>query len=166
MRLAFEATACGDVAEEYGVDLEALSGVLGEFAAERGLGAYEKISVSLSFMGEREIGELNERYRDIAEPTDVLSFPLWEEEGVFIAPEGWEELPLGDVVVSPSCVRKNAENQKVDYNYEIALVIIHGVLHLIGYDHDTEDRKSEMWREQEVLVKKYFKKVQGGLMSA
>lgn len=164
MRLEFETAACGGEAEDPGVDLKVLSGVLGEFASERGLGVYGKISVSLSFMEEQEIKELNGKYRNISESTDVLSFPLWEDNNGFNPPEGWPDLPLGDVVVSIPCVRKNAENQKVDYNHEIALVIVHGVLHLIGYDHDTEDEKSEMWSVQESLVNRYVERIQGGLM--
>ena len=146
-------------------DIGALSETMEQFMSVRGFDVYDEISVSLSLVDEQHMKELNARYRDIDESTDVLSFPLWEEEGDFRPPFDWAELPLGDVVISPSRVQENAKNQKVDYNNEIALVVVHGILHLIGFDHDTEERKSAMWGEQEKLVEKYFEKTRGGLMS-
>lgn len=166
MRLRFDVMGDDLLTEGARLDFAALSDLFGAFMCARGLGGYDEISVSLSFVDERRIGELNARYRDINEPTDVLSFPLWEEEeGDFRPPMDWAELPLGDVVVSPPYVRENAKKQKVDYNVEIVLVIVHGVLHLIGFDHDTDGRKNLMWREQEVLVEKYLREIRGGLMS-
>jgi len=166
MRFEFEIATGGRGEEENPVKLGVLAGVLGEFIALRRLVACENVSASLSFLDEPEMRALNKRYRGVDEPTDVLSFPLWEEGGVFSPPADWPELPLGDVVVSLSYVRRNAEISKVDYNDEITLVIVHGVLHLVGYDHDTEDREREMWREQETLARRYNEIIQGGLMSA
>lgn len=165
MRLKFDVTGEDIFREDFTVDFEKLSGLMSPLMEFHGLGRYEEISVSLSFIDEEGIRTLNKQYRNIDESTDVLSFPLWEEAGVFLPPEGWPELPLGDVIVSPPCVRENAKNQEVDYNNEIVLVIVHGVLHLIGYDHDTEERKTGMWREQEALVREYLERIQGGLMS-
>ena len=165
MHLRFDVVGDDVLTGEPCLDFDALSDSIGCFITARGLGHHDEISVSLSFVDERQMRELNARYRDIDESTDVLSFPLWEEETDFRPPADWPELPLGDVVVSPAHVRENAKNQEVDYNNEIILVIVHGVLHLIGFDHDTEDRKNAMWREQETLVEKYFEKIRGGLMS-
>jgi probable rRNA maturation factor len=111
-------------------------------------------SVALSFVSDGEIRALNARYRGIDEETDVLSFPLWEEDGRF-APPPWEEIPLGDVVVSPDFVRRNAESENISYNDEMARMIAHGVLHLAGYDHDTDERRREMWALQESIVTGY-----------
>lgn len=165
MRLKFDVIGGDSFPEVCAVDFETLSSLVGSFLESRGLGEYEEISVSLSFVSGQEIRKLNKQYRDIDESTDVLSFPLWEEAGAFLPPAGWMALPLGDVVVSPPYVLENAKKEKVDYNNEILLMIVHGVLHLIGYDHDTEERKAGMWREQEALVKGYLERIQGGLMS-
>jgi probable rRNA maturation factor len=105
--------------------------------------------------------ELNFGYRDVDEETDVLSFPLWETENGFEPPAGWDEIPLGDVVISPEYVLKEAETGNIDYNHEIILVMVHGVLHLIGYDHDTKDREDEMFALQNALVRDYFLRVGG-----
>jgi probable rRNA maturation factor len=99
--------------------------------------------------------ELNAHYRGLDEATDVLSFPLWEEGGRFVPPPGWKELPLGDVVVSPDFVRANAARENIGYNNEIARMVVHGVLHLVGYGHDTEERERSMWELQESIVAGY-----------
>ena len=112
--------------------------------------------VSLSFVGDAEIRALNASYRGIDEPTDVLSFPLWEEDGRFCPPGGWDELPLGDVVVSPDFVRESAKREGRDFAAEIVLMIVHGTLHLVGFDHDAEAREAEMWRAQDELRNRYF----------
>ena len=102
-----------------------------------------------------EIRELNERYRGLSEATDVLSFPMWEEDGRFIPPQNWEEVPLGDVVVSPEFVRAGAISENMGYNNEMARIVVHGVLHLVGYGHDTEERARAMWELQESIVARY-----------
>ena len=112
------------------------------------LGNYGEVSAALTFVTDDEMKGLNEKYRGIGESTDVLSFPLWEEEGRFVPPASWSELPLGDVVVSPNFVRANAENEDISYNIEMARIVIHGILHLVGFGHDTGWRRDEMWKLQ------------------
>jgi len=115
--------------------------------------------VSVTCVSNDEMRELNARYRGFDEATDVLSFPLWEEDGHFVPPLNWEELPLGDVVISPDFVRANAARENIGYNYEMARIVVHGVLHLVGYDHDTEERKRLMWELQESIVANYERNV-------
>ena len=109
----------------------------------------------LSCVSNEEMRELNARYRGLDEATDVLSFPLWEEDGRFVPPTGWDELPLGDVVVSPEFVRANAAAENIGYNNEMTRVVAHGVLHLVGYGHDTTERARSMWELQEGIVARY-----------
>ncbi len=120
----------------------------------------KEITVSLNFLDKTEMQTLNFKYRDTAAATDVLSFPLWEDEnGHFAPPEDWTELPLGDIVVCPETVISNAkENNKEPYE-ELALVIFHSILHLTGYDHDTEERKNEMWTLQNELTAAFVKEL-------
>jgi probable rRNA maturation factor len=138
------------------VDGESLAAELGSVAEGFVPGGCGEISIALSFVPPGRIRELNARHRGVDEETDVLSFPLWEECGAFRPPDGWDELPLGDVVVSPAYVFNSAKDRNIDYNSEIILVIVHGALHLLGFDHDTEGREREMWGIQEALVEKYF----------
>jgi probable rRNA maturation factor len=114
-------------------------------------------TVALTCLPDDEVKRLNGRYRNLDEATDVLSFPLWEEDGRFAPPALWESVPLGDVVVSPDFVRRNAERENIGYNSEMARIVAHGVLHLVGYDHDTEENRREMWALQERIVENFIK---------
>jgi probable rRNA maturation factor len=123
----------------------ALSPILGDINA----------SAAVTCVSDDVIKELNLRYRLVGEPTDVLSFPLWEERGRFVPPRGWDLIPLGDVVVSPDFVRRNAENENIGYNNEMVRMIVHGALHLVGFDHDAGERGEEMRALQERIVAGY-----------
>jgi len=97
--------------------------------------------LSLSFVDDEEIAVLHERYMHEAGPTDVLSFPLDEddvdEQGVRV---------LGDVVIAPSVA---ASNNPADPGSELRLLVVHGVLHVLGYDHEDAEGRREMWARQE-----------------
>jgi probable rRNA maturation factor len=101
-----------------------------------GLAASE---LSVSFVTEEEMAELHERYLGEPGPTDVLAFPLDEvdEEGVRI---------LGDVVICPAVA---ARNNPADPGSELRLLLVHGILHLLGHDHEEEGERARMWELQE-----------------
>jgi probable rRNA maturation factor len=80
-------------------------------------------SVSVSFVSEKKMRELNKRYRKKDRPTDVLSFELNEDN------------ILGDVVICPGIARENAKKYKVSYMDETSRLFVHGLLHLMGLDH-------------------------------
>lgn len=107
------------------------------------------VQISVALVGKDEIRDLNRTYRDTDSPTDVLSFPQWEENGVFCPPKDWDVLPLGDVVICPDAVRENALDKSVPFKDEMALVFFHSLLHLLGWDHDTEEKEKAMWSIQE-----------------
>lgn len=134
-------------------DARAAASAFEDHFAETPLAQIVKSSiVSLSFVDEADIRELNATYRRIDEATDVLSFPLFEEEGKFVPPVGWDEVPLGDVVVAPTFVEREAGESGRSFERELRVVICHGVLHLMGYDHDTDERKDEMWTAQDAIA--------------
>lgn len=96
------------------------------------------------------IQELNFTYRGIDFPTDVLSFNL-QDEGA-----GIEEEPiLGDVVISLEKAREQSLRYGHDIVHELAFLTIHGILHLLGYDHDTDEAEQEM-KEKEGQILKQF----------
>ncbi len=95
--------------------------------------------LSVSFVEEAEIEDLHVRYMDEPGPTDVLSFPLDDVD------EGGTRL-LGDVVIAPAVA---ARNNPSDPEAELRLLLVHGILHLLGYDHEVDAEKAEMWARQE-----------------
>jgi probable rRNA maturation factor len=120
------------------VDEDGLAAVAREALAAEGL---DDVEVSLSFVEDAEIEELHVRFMGEPGPTDVLSFPLEaddvDERGVRI---------LGDVVIAPGVAARNAP---ADPAAELRLLVVHGVLHLLGYDHEDEAQRAEMWARQE-----------------
>ncbi len=102
--------------------------------------------------GDEEIRTLNRDYRGIDSPTDVLSFSQNEGED-FGASE--DESPLGDVVISIETARRQAQEQDRSLEEEVDTLLVHGLLHLLGYDHaEPEDEKRMFARQDEVLSAK------------
>jgi probable rRNA maturation factor len=100
---------------------------------------HARAELSLSFVDDEEMAGLHVRYMDEPGPTDVLSFPMddREHDGVRV---------LGDVVIAPAVA---ARNNPDDPPAELRLLLVHGILHLLGYDHETQDERAEMWSRQE-----------------
>jgi probable rRNA maturation factor len=99
--------------------------------------------LSVSFVSPDEIAGLHERFMDEAGPTDVLSFPLDDVDG---AEERGGVRLLGDVVVAPA---EAARNNPSDPGAELRLLLVHGILHLLGYDHEEDGARTRMWERQE-----------------
>ena len=119
------------------VDEEGLTVLAVQTLAAEGL--TDAIELSVSFVDETEMAGLHVRYMHEEGPTDVLSFPLDEvdERGVRL---------LGDVIVAPSVA---ARNNPSDPAAEIRLLVVHGILHVLGYDHEEDAERAEMWARQE-----------------
>lgn len=99
----------------------------------------ERKDFNICLVGDREIRELNAAYRGKSRPTDVLSFTWQEEESAGRGPAGKELRGfLGDVVISAPTARRNARAEGHPTRTEIRWLILHGVLHLLGYDHETD----------------------------
>ena len=91
---------------------------------------------------------LNGEYRGLEEPTDVLSFSQHEGEDEFSA----EENLLGDVVISVETAKRQADERGVDLDAEIDMLLVHGLLHLLGYDHAEPDEADKMFARQGELL--------------
>lgn len=119
----------------------------------------EEFLVSLSFVESHEIAELNQRYRNKKGPTDVLSFPQLsknEQQSIATFVKKRQQLGapmLGDVVICPEVAAKNALEQEKELAEEVVFLIIHSVLHLLGYDHENaRDAKRMQQKEKEVVA--------------
>lgn len=110
------------------------------------LGAEKKsnLELSVSFVNQEEIRKLNKKYRKKDNPTDVLSFTYKNS---------------GEVVICPDQVRLNAKKFSSDFKKELSLVLVHGILHIIGYDHEKSRKKAvEMKNKINYYLKLFAKK--------
>ncbi len=131
-------------------------------------GVKGETEVSLLFVDEDAIAALNEQFLGKSGPTDVLSFPIEDEPGPTgrspdlggsgpgTSPEEGALTLLGDVVICPAVAARNAAENEVTLDDEIALLVVHGLLHLLGMDHK-EDAEAERMEalEQELLARYY-----------
>lgn len=97
------------------------------------------VELSVSLVTEAEMAELHERYLDEPGPTDVLSFPL-DDDGL----SGGGPAVLGDVVICPQVAGRQREAEA-----EVRLLLVHGILHLLGHDHETDGDRAAMWALQD-----------------
>lgn len=128
-------------------------------------GADGEAELSLLFVDEATIAQLNESFMGVTGPTDVLAFPIDADEdvGVGRSPDGGTTGPdrepssdvpllLGDVVICPAVAARNAPGHAGTYDDEIALLLVHGILHVLGHDHATPEETQVMQaRERELL---------------
>jgi probable rRNA maturation factor len=114
----------------------------------------EDAEVSVLFTDDAFISELNQQYRGVEGPTDVLSFALIdaEDEVDSVKVKGLPDV-LGDVVISLETAGRQAKEEGKTLEQEIALLLVHGALHLLGYDHDEPEREAVMWRRQDAALK-------------
>lgn len=118
---------------------------IGEVAPEL---ANERLTVSLLFADDADVHALNREWRGKDKPTNVLSFPMLEREDLLaLAPEGPPEL-LGDIALALETCQREAADKDISLEHHVTHLLIHGLLHLAGYDHETSP---EAAREMERL---------------
>ncbi len=117
-------------------------------------GLESETGVSLVLIDEIQMAELNDAHMGKSGPTDVLSFPI-EASTPGVPPmrsPGGPPIELGDVFIAPTIVRVNAERHGAAFDDELSLMVVHGLLHLLGWDHEIEDEATRMEaRESELL---------------
>ncbi|MGH9046144.1 MAG: rRNA maturation RNase YbeY [Acidimicrobiales bacterium] len=149
------------------VEIERWSTLARSVLESRGLKG--EAEVSLLFVDEVAIAALNERFLERPGPTDVLAFPLEDDP---VAPgrfpdmggtgpgtdvEAEPPLLLGDVVVCPAVAERNAKERSSPYDDEIALLVVHGVLHLLGMDHEIDVEAEAMEALERELLGTFYK---------
>ena len=117
----------------------------------------EKVSLgdlSVVFVPERRIQELNRKYRGESKATNVLSFEGDKKNflKVGLKPE------LGEIFICPEFVARESKKKKVKFEEESIRVLIHGLLHLLGYNHSEKRETDEMFRKQEFYLRIFFDK--------
>ena len=110
----------------------------------------ERCEISVTFVDMEEIHELNKLHRGVDKPTDVLSFPQFEDVCEEAPEEG--EICLGDVVICREKAAEQAEEFGHSFEREILYLFVHSVLHLLGYDHMEEGEKKVMRAREEKIM--------------
>ncbi|OGH83431.1 MAG: rRNA maturation RNase YbeY [Candidatus Magasanikbacteria bacterium RIFOXYC2_FULL_40_16] len=103
--------------------------------------------ISVHLVGDKKMKTMNRIYRKINKTTDVIAFAV-QEGRVF------DEADLGDIFINVNQVERQAKKQSIPYKEEFARVLIHGILHLNGYDHATEKEEKKMFGIQEKILEK------------
>ncbi len=116
------------------------------------LSAHESGTYELSILltNDDHIAELNREYRNIGSPTDVLAFPMLHNDDNSLI----DSKMLGDVVISLETAERQANIDKHPLEDEIAFLTVHGILHLLGYDHHTPEEARKMFSKQTAILQK------------
>ncbi len=106
-----------------------------------------KATLTVVLTDEESIRALNQRYRGVDAPTDVLAFPMDLELRPGVR-------HLGDIVIAFPYAARQAEREGHPLEGELALLVVHGALHLLGYDHDTPAARRRMWARQRAILER------------
>lgn len=113
-----------------------------------------KLYISITLTNPENIRKYNNKFRNIDEETDVLSFPMFEKEEIPTLKKYEYEEPLGDILISIERVKQQATEYGHSFERELAYMVVHGFYHLMGEDHiEEEDRKKMRAKEENVLNK-------------
>lgn len=111
--------------------------------------APDAVELSIAIVDTDEMADLNERFRGKSGPTDVLSFPC-DDPCAVVGPD--EPVTLGDVVIAPQVAEEQARDLGSTVEEELNLLLVHGVLHLLGYDHEADDEAAAMQARERSLL--------------
>lgn len=133
-------------------DIKLIEQLLNSVAKSESLSG--EIEVSIMFVDNEQIQLLNKQYRNIDEPTDVISFALEEQEEVEIIGRTIPRV-LGDIVISIPMAKQQANDYNHSFQRELGFLAVHGFLHLLGYDHETEQNEQTMFQKQKDILERH-----------
>lgn len=111
--------------------------------------------LSVTFVDKDEIQNINKMYRDKDKVTDVISFALEEDEPEIDMNELDIPRVLGDIIICTDVAHEQAENYGHSFERELGFLALHGFLHLLGYDHMTDEDEKEMFGRQDAILNAY-----------
>jgi probable rRNA maturation factor len=111
----------------------------------------DQAELSIALVDEEEIGHLNAKYRGEEHPTDVLSFGCDDP----CPADSDEPITLGDVVIAPTVAERRARERGARVEDELDLLVVHGILHILGYEHDTEESAKAMEDRERAILDAY-----------
>ncbi len=131
-------------------------------SAAKQLTVQDGAEVSVTFVTNEAIHEINLNYRGKDMPTDVISFAMEEMgEGEMEIVNADIPVLLGDIIISLDRTKEQAESYGHSFERELCFLALHGFLHLLGYDHDTEEKEKEMFGLQETILQAFGLKREG-----
>lgn len=131
------------------IDLKVVSAIEKVVAGKLSLGKNTKANIF--FLSTEKMKKFNWETRHIANSTDVLSFPLYNKKPYKPDAEGM--VILGDIMIDPLVALKKAKENMMTEQEEVIFLIVHGLLHLCGFDHDTERKETRMNNMTESIIK-------------
>jgi probable rRNA maturation factor len=155
-----------DEQREHAIDLDRRGALARGALVDEGVKGLAE--VSLIFADESTIAALNQQFMGKSGPTDVLSFPIDAEPdpsgrvpdsgGTGPGEPPTPEIPqlIGDIVICPAVAARNATEHDVTFEDEVALLVVHGVLHLLGWDHEEDAEAEEMEARERVLLARHY----------
>jgi probable rRNA maturation factor len=156
-----------DEQQEHPVDVGRWAALARQVLLARGIKG--ETEVSLLFVDEDAIAALNAQFLGKTGPTDVLSFPIEDEPGPTgrspdfggsgpgAVPEEGALMLLGDVVICPTVAARNAVEHEVSLDDEVALLVVHGLLHLLGLDHEDETEAERMEAVEQQMLSRFYR---------
>jgi probable rRNA maturation factor len=156
-----------DEQHDYPIEVAFWAGLARQVLTARGVKG--EVEVSLLFVDEEAIAALNSQFLGKTGPTDVLSFPIEDEPGPTgrspdvggsgpgASPEPGALVLLGDVVICPVVAARNAVEHDVSFEDEVALLVVHGLLHLLGMDHEDEKEAERMEALEQQLLTRFYR---------
>lgn len=133
--------------ESFSIDQSRISDIL--FRISREVSLPQNGIINIAFLADSEIQTLNNQYRGIDNTTDVLSFHYYDDFSEIIDDE-----IVGEIILSESKVLSQAEEHMHTVINETEILIIHGILHILWYDHETDDEYEEMWKFEKIIREK------------
>lgn len=121
--------------------------VLSDFEWDR------SVELNVKLTNDAEIRQLNHQFRGKDKPTNVLSFPAMDEAGIHVLPEGFPVI-LGDIALALETIEREAVAQSKLFEHHVSHLVVHGILHLLGYDHETDSEAEEMEALEVDILKK------------
>ncbi len=156
-----------DEQEDHPIAVGRWTGLARQVLAARGVKG--ETEVSLLFVDEAAMAALNQQFLGRSGPTDVLSFPIEDDPGPTgrspdlggsgpgVVPEEGALTLLGDVVICPAVAARNALEHEVSFDDEVALLVVHGLLHLLGLDHEDEAEAERLEALEQVLLTRFYR---------
>jgi probable rRNA maturation factor len=160
-----------DEQQDHPMDVAYWAGLARQVLEARGIKG--ETEVSLLFVDEEAIAALNGQFLGETGPTDVLSFPIEDEPGPTgrspdfggsgpgTSPDQGALTLLGDVVICPAVASRNAVEHGVSLDDEVALLVVHGLLHLLGMDHENEAEAERMEALEQQLLRRFYRVSRG-----